>query len=216
MGTRPDVPNAVFLAGHYLGPRRRHTELVQWLQRALQHDPLNGLVRAILGFFLIMEVQYDQALDEMRTVLTVNDDVFSRASAHYVMAMVYSRMKQPAQALAAAERAYEAAPWHPRLIGMFASALALAGQHRRADEVIAQLRNTPAAGGVQSGMVHVGMAQYHLELGNIDGTIECLEKAVDQREPLALTYLGILPAELVRDNPRWAALLKTMNLPQAN
>ena len=127
VGNRPDVPNAVFFAVDYLAVRRRYTELVQWLQRALQHDPLNGLIRVILGSFLLGETQYDQTLDEMRTVLNVNDDVFSRSSAHYVMAMVYSRMKQPAEALAAAERAYESAPWHRRLIGMFASALARAG-----------------------------------------------------------------------------------------
>jgi tetratricopeptide (TPR) repeat protein len=216
VGNRPDVPNAVFLAVDYLGPRRRFSELVPWLQRALQHDPLNGLTRAILGSFLIMELQYDRALDEMRTVLNVNDDAYSRAAAHYVMAMVYGRTERSAEALAAAERAYEGAPWHPRMIGMLASALARAGQHHRADEVIAQLQNTPAAGVVQIGMVQLGMAQYHLELGNVDGIIDCLEKAVDQREPMAVLYIGILPEELVRDNPRWAALLKTMNLSRSN
>ena len=65
-------------------------------------------------------------------------------------------------------------------------------------------------------MVHLGMAQYHLELGSVDEFIECLEKAVDQREPLAVVFVGLLPAELVRDNPRWVALLKTMNLSQTN
>ena len=87
------------------------------------------MTRAILGSFLIMEAQYDQALDEMRTVLNVNDDVFSRASAHFVMAMVYARMEQSAEALAAAERGVRGSAWHPRMIGMLASTLARAGQH---------------------------------------------------------------------------------------
>ena len=206
LGSRPDVPNAVFLAVDYLAPRRRSSELVQWLQRALQHDPLNGLVRAILGSFLMQESQHDRALEELRTILNVNDDAFARASAYFMMAMVYAQMEQPAEALAAAERAYEVAPWHPRMIGMLASALVLAGQHSRADDVIAQLRNAPTANGVQMGMV-----QYHMVIGDIDGCVEWLEKAVEQREPLAVVYLGILP-ELVRSSPRGAALMRTMNL----
>ena len=154
----------------------------------------------------MQESQHDRALEELRTILNVNDDAFARASAYFMMAMVYAQMEQPAEALAAAERAYEVAPWHPRMIGMLASALVLAGQHSRADDVIAQLRNAPTANGVQMGMV-----QYHMVIGDIDGCVEWLEKAVEQREPLAVVYLGILP-ELVRSSPRGAALMRTMNL----
>jgi tetratricopeptide (TPR) repeat protein len=207
LGTRPDVPNAGFLGVDYLAPRRRISELVAWLERTLQHDPLNGLVRAILGSFLMLEARYDRALDELRTVLSVNDAAFSRASAHFVMAMVYGRLERPAEALAAAEQAYEEAPWHPRIVGMLAGALKQSGQHGRADEVIAPLRNAPGAHGVA-----MGMAQYHLVMGDVDGFVEWIEKAVEQREPLAAVYAGLLPIELLRPNPRWAAVMRTMNL----
>jgi TolB-like protein/predicted Ser/Thr protein kinase len=211
LGSRPDVPNAVFLGIDYLAPMRRIPELVQWLQRALQHDPLNGLTRVILGSFLMMQ-DPARALDELRTVLNVNDDAFSRASAHFMMATTHAFMQQPAEALAAAERAYEGAPWHPRVIGFLAGLLAQAGQHQRADALIAKLREAATANGVQGGTIQLGMVQYHWAMGDVDGSIAWLEKAVERREPLAVVFAGILPAELVRSNPRWRALRRTMNL----
>ena len=207
LSSRPDVPNAVFLGIYYLAPRRRASELVAWLRSVLQHDPLNGLVRVILASFLTVEAHYDLALDELRRVLDVDEDAFARASAQHVLATVYLRMAKPVEALAAAEHAYEGAPWHPRIIGMLAGALARAGRQSRADELVAQLLNMPATNGVPMGMVH-----YHWTIGDIEGFIEWLEKAVEQREPLAVVYVGNPPVEHVQSSPRWAALLRTMNL----
>ena len=160
VGNRPDVPNAVFLAVDYLGPRRRFSELVSWLQRALQHDPLNGLTRAILGSFLLMEAQ-------VRADARRNADRVERQRRRVLALVRLLRDGDGLLTLGATSRgacgggtgAIEAAPWHPRVIGMLASALAHAGQHSRADEVIAQLRNTSTAAGAQSGMVHLGMVQ---------------------------------------------------------
>jgi hypothetical protein len=90
---------------------------------------------------------------------------------------------------------------------LLAGTLARAGHHSRADQVIAHLRDAPAANGVAMGMV-----QYYLTIGDVNGLLDWFEKAVEQREPLAVVYVGYLPTELVRSSPRWAALMRTMNL----
>ena len=56
------------------------------------------------------------------------------------------------------------------------------------------------------------MVQYYLTIGDVSGLIDWFEKAVEQREPLAVEYLSHVPIELVRSSPRWAALMGTMNL----
>jgi hypothetical protein len=68
-------------------------------------------------------------------------------------------------------------------------------------------RNTPDANGVPMGMV-----VFHLTIGDVEGSIEWFEKAVDQREPMAVVYVGDPLTQRVRSNPRWAALIRSMNL----
>ena len=53
---------------------------------------------------------------------------------------------------------------------------------------------------------------FHLTIGDVEGSIEWFEKAVDQREPMAVVYVGDPLTQRVRSNPRWAALIRSMNL----
>jgi hypothetical protein len=54
--------------------------------------------------------------------------------------------------------------------------------------------------------------QYYLTIGNVDGSIEWFEEAVEQRQPMAVVYVGDPLTKRLRSSPRWAALVRTMNL----
>lgn len=87
-----------------------------------------------------------------------------------------------------------------------AGVLAHTGETERAEGLLAGLRGDAYAG-------PVGLACYHLVLGEIDRTVEWAGKAVEQRFP-AVIILVICPFEpRLRQSAGWPALLKKMNLP---
>ena len=201
---RPDLPNAVQMGSYYLTSRRRYAEVVDWLQRALQHDPLNWLGRVILGMRLMWQQRYDLALAELDKAAAIDGGA---PSADFVRCETAVRQGKLDEALILAERAYNGASWHPRFVGLFAGALRRTSHDVRADEVIARLRNTPDAIGVPMGMV-----VYHLMTEEIDAAVEWLEKAVEQREPLAVVNVGHPLRARAHSSARWLTLMRTMKI----
>ena len=94
--------------------------------------PLNGLfrvIRVILGRSGGCRIPLE-ALDEMRNVLNVNEDAWSRASAHFVIATgPCLRMEAACRGAGGGGTSLRGSTWHPRIIGMLAGTLAQAGQH---------------------------------------------------------------------------------------
>jgi hypothetical protein len=56
------------------------------------------------------------------------------------------------------------------------------------------------------------MIWYHLVCGHIDAAIDWYERAIEQRQPMAvpLAVAGYMKA--IRSSPRWPKLAKMMNL----
>jgi hypothetical protein len=101
-------------------------------------------------------------------------------------------------------------PWHTRIVGQLAGVLARRGERDRSDGLLRQRRAADVAAGIP-----IGMIQYHVTSGELDGAIDWFERAVDEREPLVVIYANEPQIRRFRSGPRWAALLKTMNLPEA-
>ena len=58
-----------------------------------------------------------------------------------------------------------------------------------------------------------GMFRYHLLCSETEAAIDCWEKLIEQRHPVAPFI--VLPAyyKALRESPRWAKLAKMMNMP---
>ncbi len=97
------------------------------------------------------------------------------------------------------------------LVGHYAARCRLmrAGNRSRAEEVLRDLRDSPNRHGVPMGMI-----QFHIDSRELDGVMDWFDKAVEQREPLAVVYTCCPYLDSLRSSPRWKALLKTMNLPE--
>jgi Flp pilus assembly protein TadD len=128
----------------------------------------------------------------------------------FVAAENYALRGMFAEALSAAEKAYQLAPWHPRLVGLLAGILSRTGDQNRADDLIRQLTSRPDQHGVPMGMI-----LYHLVRGDEEGAIDWFEKGIEQREPIVVVYHGHPRTKAWRSNPRWVALMRKMNLPDA-
>jgi hypothetical protein len=92
---------------------------------------------------------------------------------------------------------------------LLAGLLKRAGETRRAEELLEKLRPTDAFG------VPRGMAVYHWALQEFDAEADWLEKAIDQRDSYAAAYLRLWYGRELRSTPRWAGLMRKLNLPES-
>jgi len=120
------------------------------------------------------------------------------------MGMNYLSTGMISEALAAAEKAYQLAPWHPNVMGVLAGTLVRAGDSKRAEGLVQRLRQAPA----------MAILLYHLLCLEVDAAADSFEKAIEQRHPMLVPLLGFPSTEQLRSSPRWPGLMTMMNLPE--
>jgi tetratricopeptide (TPR) repeat protein len=129
--------------------------------------------------------------------------------AQLYLSQAYVQLGEIERALACAERAYSLAPWARAGAGHLAGLLELTGHEGRARTVLETLGDGTACA------APVGFVYYHLVGSRIEQAADWAEKAIEQREPLAV-FLALLPLALeLRRSSRWPQLAKMMNLPQS-
>ena len=60
-----------------------------------------------------------------------------------------------------------------------------------------------------------GLAVYHWVLREFEAEADSLEKAIDQRDYTTLFYLRAQIGRELRSTPRWAVLMRKLNLPES-
>ncbi len=183
-----------------LTPTGRHTESLSRINQALLLDPENLVTRLCLASTLYFARQYEDAATEARKALADHPDF---VPGHELLAVILLAQGKTAEALAAYPTSTD-----PSRILLHAFLLARAG---KTEEARAQL----AAVQKQTNLIYVPSTQQAmcaLALGETDRCLEYLEKAFESREALTIT-LGVDPIfDPLRENPRFRALLKRMNL----
>lgn len=89
-----------------------------------------------------------------------------------------------------------------------AGTLARTGDTAGADALIQKLQPDAFSG-------PRGLANYYWVLGNLDGTADWFEKAIDQHDPIVPAMLRQWYGRALRNTPRWAGLMRKLNLPSA-
>jgi tetratricopeptide (TPR) repeat protein len=59
----------------------------------------------------------------------------------------------------------------------------------------------------------LGLAAYHLVRDEMELALDCVEKAIAQRDPTLTLFVSSLFRKNLRQNPRWPTLARMMNLP---
>jgi TolB-like protein/Flp pilus assembly protein TadD/predicted Ser/Thr protein kinase len=193
-------------AAFFLVPVGRYREAIDLMEKVVASDPLNIIFRFNLSVFLMAAGKYDRAIEEARKGLEIDESAWIA-----LVPLVFSFFMKGmlAEALAAAERAHQLAPWHPRMIGQLAGILARMGDAKRAETLIQQLRDAPARPGAP-----IGMVLYHLIRAEIDAAADWYEKAIEQRDLILIPWITLPLAKPLRSSPRWPPIAKMMNLQQ--
>jgi tetratricopeptide (TPR) repeat protein len=205
---RDPVPVKVrFLyAASYLMPSGRTGEALQQLELGLREDPLNFELRLGRAICLAAAGRDEEAADEFHGIMESNP---AALPSQFNLIVYHVARGALDQALAFCERAYALAPRIPHVIGLFAGLLKRTGDTHRSDELLRKLEPGDAYGAAR------GLAVYHWVLGEFEAEADWLERAIDQRDYLGAAFLRVWFGRELRFTPRWAGLMRKLNLPES-
>jgi tetratricopeptide (TPR) repeat protein len=172
----------------------------------LQEDPLNFELRLGWAICLAAAGRDEEAADEFHGIMEANP---AALPSQFNLIVYHVARGALDQALAFCQRAYALAPRIPHVIGLFAGLLKRTGDTHRSDELLRKLEPGDAYGAAR------GLAVYHWVLGEFEAEADWLERAIDQRDYLGAAFLRVWFGRELRFTPRWAGLMRKLNLPES-
>lgn len=188
----------------YLTIMGRHDEAIAETKKAAELDPLSLMINTFVGWNYYCARKNDSAIVAFNKALEI-DQGFSWA--HLYLGWSYLQMDKPNEAineLLLATKSYE----NPQMLASLGRAYALAGRIPEAQDILDTLTNLSKRRFVSA----CNFSLVTLGLGQKDKTFEWLEKAYQERASW-LYLIKVDPSwDQLRDDPRFSALLKRMDL----
>lgn len=181
----------------------RPREGVEHARRMLEDDPLNLLGRLFLAHCLQASGNVAAAAAQIRQVLDLDERLWL---AHLLRGLNQVAQGLHDDALVSAERAYELAPWNLRVIGLRAGTLVRAGHIVKAEELLDRL-NPPSVYGVPTARM-----LFHQVCAEFEQGADWAERAIEQRDPVAVIHLLGPDTKAWRSSTRWPELARMMKL----
>lgn len=188
----------------WLVSQGRTEEAVTSCRRARELDPL-AVSGSELAWMLFYARRYDDAVQELRSVLAVTPD---DAYALWILGFVLIANHHPEEAVPVLERGVSASDRSPAMIGLLVHAYAKAGRRADALRMLEELKRRKQTGYVPA----AAFVKAYLGLGEYDRTFFWLEEAYKEQSNI-LQFLKVHPIfDPIRDDPRFADLLHRVGL----
>ncbi len=187
--------------------RGRQAEALAELDRAIELDPLSALYAGNRGRVLTCWRRFPEAEESCRRGLALDPGQLL-AQVELMYALTFQRRFQ--EAVAIGRRAIEDHGPTNATLNALALSLALTGER---DEAWQLLEDAVEAGsGAYRSPLAPGLV--HAACSEMDAAFECVQRAIDELDPL-LMYLQVHPMfDALRADPRYPELLRRMNLPE--
>lgn len=183
-----------------------HQEAIAEGTRARELDPLSPIMRTLESLFLYFGGRNDEAREKL-TKTTEKAPTFWIA--RLTLARADIRQGKYAEAIAELGQARTFSGGNTQTISMLGYALALAGDRAKAQVVLDELKTLSTLRYVPP----YNLALIYNGLGDDDEALFWLERAYAERDVLLAPFIKADPSwSRLRTNPRFAAILKLMNL----
>jgi TolB-like protein/DNA-binding winged helix-turn-helix (wHTH) protein/Flp pilus assembly protein TadD len=188
----------------WLVSQGRTEEAVTSCRRARELDPL-AASGSDLAWMLFYARRYDEAVQELRSVLAVTpDDAF----ALWILGFALIANHHPQEAVPVLEKGVSASDRSPAIVGLLVHAYAQVGRRADALRLLEELKRRKQTGYVPA----AAFVKAYLGLGEYDRAFFWLEEAYKEQSNL-LQFLKVHPIfDPVRDDPRFANLLRRVGL----
>ena len=186
--------------------QRRFDEAISQARQAKELDPLSYVSTTHLAVVHYFARNYDEAMRLARETLEVADT----APAHGLRGMILEAQHKYSEAIAEYEAGLRLVPTHSYIKGMLGHAYAMSGQADKATKLLEDARLEFEQGGLSD----LKVAYIYVALGDRNRAFHHLERDYEQRDP-ELPYINADPVfDPVRDDPRFAAILRKLGLTQ--
>jgi serine/threonine-protein kinase len=172
------------------------------LERALELDPLNYLIRIRLGFMDIFKGDQESAINKFEALYDFEPNYLLL---YLSLATAYALKGDFDNALAYGKKMLEAGPRAVASVGNMGWFYAMSGKKEKAYELLAELEERSKKGYVSS----FWTALIYGALGELDKSFEWFEKAYEERDA-NMIYITVVPLFNVRKDPRFKQLLLKM------
>jgi TolB-like protein/Flp pilus assembly protein TadD len=188
----------------WLVSQGRTEEAVTSCRRARELDPL-AASGSDLAWMLFYARRYDDAVQELRSVLAVTpDDAF----ALWILGFALIANHHPQEAVPVLEKGVSASDRSPAIVGLLVHAYAQVGRRADALRLLEELKRRKQTGYVPA----AAFVKAYLGLGEYDRAFFWLEEAYKEQSNL-LQFLKVHPIfDPVRDDPRFANLVRRVGL----
>ncbi|RPH76866.1 MAG: hypothetical protein EHM88_18845, partial [Candidatus Rokuibacteriota bacterium] len=188
-----------------LSTRRRPDEAIAQLGEVRRLDPLSVSAGNDLAMVLYYARRYDEAMAHATRALQANPTL---TVGHVLRGECLVARGDYEAAIGEFRKAVDPSARISLVLGRLGRALALAGRREEARALLAQIEAAP----LQSGTPNTEMAFVRAGLGDKNGAVASLERALAAREGEAL-FIGVAPAfDGLRGDARFDALLRRMGL----
>ena len=195
--------------GGYLDAIGRRDDAITEAKRARELDPLLPIMNFELGMAFYYNRDYDKAIEELQETLALDADfppANGELSAAYELKGMYDQAVAGFQKGLAASGTNE---WYFSKSGL-GHVYAVSGKTGEARAVLNELRQLSEREYVPADRI----ALIYAGLGEKDQAFAWLEKAYEERS-FNMAWLKVEPRwDSLRDDPRFKAMLKRMNLPE--
>ncbi len=189
-----------------LGPTGRCDEAREQYQLALESDPLSPVLHGWLAqHLLVFDRDLRRATEEIQLATELDPGYWW---AHLMLAGIRMFEGSIDESIRICERVLEATGANPFLLGSMGLVYALSGARDRAETVRRELIESSR----KKYVAPTSIAWIDLGLGEIEGCLDWLEKAVEEREPAIVETHAAPLYDSLRRHPRFQALLSTMRL----
>lgn len=184
----------------------RMEEALAWSQRARELDPL-GVSGINTGWILFHARRYEEAIYELRSVLTVRPD---EVGALWFLGFALIASGQPEEAIPVLEKVVSVSDRSPGAIGLLIRAYAHAGRRIDAVRLLAELKRRQLASYVPA----AAFVNAYLGLGDYEEAFAWLERASREQSNI-LQFVKVHPYfDPLRGDPRFANLVHRVGLDQ--
>jgi Flp pilus assembly protein TadD len=203
----PNYATAHKFYGNHLSDMGRFDEALAEYKRAQELEPLSLIIAANVSETYLEKGDLNAAVEQCQRAIDVDPNWYY---ARLLLGLEYLKQGRGAEALAEAEKSVQLSKGVSGPLGILGYIYAQIGKQSEAVTIVKELEERYArrqANGYDIARVYVG-------LGNKDEAFAWLEKDFQSRNATMPSFLYLPPVGYLRDDPRFADLMKRVGLPQ--